>query len=172
MNNYIRIESFIESEEVTFYSVKIGIEESDFDEIEFETDKFFAKFSDLENKFYSEFEVIIALIEEMGKRGAKRHYFRHERRADALPSKPNAVRNITVVKHSKLRLYCLRLSDTCVILCNGGVKTKDLPQDCKNVHAHFNFVNKLAKAIDTGLVNGDVKLVDRLLELEYGELEI
>lgn len=170
MNTIVKVELFKATNEVNFYSVKIGTAETDFDEVDYETDKFLDKFSNQQSEYYDEFTVIIALIEEMGKRGAKHYYFRHERRADALPSKPNAIRSIVVVEHSKLRLYCIRLNDECVVLCNGGVKTKNNPEDCANVKVHFRFANRLARAIDEAIKNKEVKIIGRLLELEYDEL--
>ncbi|AZI22723.1 hypothetical protein EIH07_06560 [Chryseobacterium taklimakanense] len=55
-----------------------------------------------------------------------------------------------------LRLYCMRLSSSCVILFNGGEKTSWAAQDGKTKVA-FREANHYADKIQMALNNGDIK---------------
>jgi hypothetical protein len=93
------------------------------------------------------------LIKEIGnKYGAEKHFFRDERRADALPPEyfeyASEDDEDSTNKYG-LRLYCLRANDSVVILFNGDLKTAQKADDCANCKRHFAMANKLTLAIDT-----------------------
>ena len=46
-----------------------------------------------------------------------------------------------------LRLYCIRMSDSVVILYNGDVKTAQLVRDCVNCYEYFKDINSLDSQI-------------------------
>jgi len=69
---------------------------------------------------YSEdYSRIAAVVSRIARTGAQERYFRREgKMKDSVVALP--------VLASKLRLYCLRLSDKILILGNGGVKKRAL----------------------------------------------
>lgn len=89
------------------------------------------------------------MINEIGgKYGARDVFFRHEGQAQALPPRPG-LREITIIPNFPLRLYCLKLSNSCVVLFNGGEKTSATSQEGKTSMAFYeanNLANKILKA--------------------------
>lgn len=83
-------------------------------ENESEYERFYNRFKD-DAEFNPDLMRIVALINKIADLGALERYFRPEGKYNdkvcALP-----------VLQSKLRLYCLRLSDKILVLGNGGVK--------------------------------------------------
>src|SRR5699024_5621752 len=125
MSNFV-LEIFDdEGSKCSFYTVRY--ENADFSE----TDYFIKKFKD--NKCLKKYliELMNLISNEIGnKYGAKEIFFRHEREAQALPPKPG-LQKINIMLNFPLRLYCLRLSSSCVILFNGGEKTSHTSQGRK-----------------------------------------
>lgn len=113
---------------------------------------------------------LLALMKKLGDEvGAKEFYFRFEEEAVALPSKPRVLERNSLrplITDDQLRLYCLRISDSIVILFNGGVKTTHKAQDCPNVRQHFKKANKLASIINKAIQDGIVQIVDCGMKLE------
>ena len=105
---------------------------------------------------------IIRLIQNMGSRyGAQKHFFRHENAASALPP-PNF--HYVDIDDYGLRLYCIRLSESVVILLNGDRKTTQKVQDCPLCSRHFSLANRLAHKVDEAIREG-------FLSVFYKELE-
>lgn len=161
MKNFVIIEEVEvkEFERVKFYSIKID------DYIMNEFERFNMKCRESDNeKLRDEFYDIVAVIEEIGDNYAKLKYFREENAAFALPpSSGTKVKGVSIETDTKLRLYCVLLSEEIVILCNGGWKTENRAQDCPNVSTHFRFAGKLANYINKNrsdlLVSGEGILV-------------
>ena len=149
MKNIVIIEKLDEYSEVYFYSVKVETEEYDEPELN-EFEKFIEKFQNIEDEtIKEEYNDILAIIKHIGKHSADMKYFRAEGPAFALPpSARTKIKEVTIQAYSKLRLYCILVSESNVILCNGGVKTTDRAQDCPNVKPHFEFARKLANKIN------------------------
>jgi hypothetical protein len=168
VNIFVTLELFLESDEVTFYTIRQSI--NDVDEELSETEKFITRFQDTEHEYYEEFAILLKLIEQIGERGAHSRYFRQEDKAEALPSKPKEVDDLIIKVDSKLRLYCIRLSQNVVVLCNGGVKTKDGAEYCPNVSSHFRFANSIAKRLWAELGDDNIKIVNKHLETDYDDL--
>lgn len=126
------------STKVDVYTVQI-----DDDEL-FEYEKFYgAEFKNHKQ----EIQFIEGILEQIKFRGARRYYFRHEGAADALPNNvPDEIVELNI-EDQGVRLYCIRLSDSVLILLNGGIKTTQNPKDCPNVRTHFLFANKLANCL-------------------------
>lgn len=92
--------------------------------------------------------------------GALANYFRNESyfgNTQALPP-PRYKMGEIVVKD--LRLYCMRIDNSRVILFNGGIKTKDNAKDCPNVAPYFKQANKLAETIDRLLSKKEIVIKD------------
>ena len=131
----------------------------------------FAKFVAIHKRdtnIATEFNDIMAWIRDyLGCRyGALEKYFRHEKKAQALP--PSA-RFLEITYEANLRLYCYRISDHVVILFNGGVKTKtiDNAHDCPVVGTHFDMANLLCAALDKAFISKEIQLNDDLTELIF-----
>lgn len=165
MKPFVLIEELQEFNSVKYYTVRKEIEE--ITDSNNEVEKFFLKFENSEGDIKTEFDTIIALLEEIGKRGAKSYFFRNEQMAFALPSNPSIkILDTNVKLNSKLRLYCVLVTENIVILCNGDVKTADKVQDCPNVLPHFRFANSIAKKIEE--LRRDLDIVDKNLGEEIG----
>ncbi|MEN0048261.1 MAG: hypothetical protein AAF806_14460 [Bacteroidota bacterium] len=136
MNIFVVIEEFIEFSKVNYYTVRL--EYDDYIEEDSEMDKFLKKFENTSSKIKEEFEDLLALIENIGNRGAFERYFRFEDRANALPRSftKNTKERVFFVE-TRIRLYCIRISDKIVVLVNGDIKTAQKVQDCSNVLPHF-----------------------------------
>lgn len=130
----------------TFYTVrKLNSEIS-------ETQDFLERISNTpyKGKLYS---VISLLTNEIGdKYGAHQKYFsRNERMAIAFPPRPykpfegETVKNFS---YSPIRLYALRVSDSIIVLFNGGLKfTKGSAQNDPNINMYFYQANDYAQRI-------------------------
>lgn len=137
-----------ESPKCQFYTVKLEGEEVS------ETDKFFEKFiNDPELRQATE-DLVTFIYEVIGKkRGAINDFFREENSAHALPPTPKVeIEQVAFGTDFPLRLYCLRLSSSCVILFNGGKKTSQSAQDGETSAAFYQanvFADKIMKAISS-----------------------
>ena len=102
-----------------------------------------------------------ALIQEIGdKYGAAPEQFRDERKAEALP--PESFQyfgqdDIDPNNLFGLRLYCLRLSESVVILFNGDLKTAQRVDDCTNCKRHFQLANRITTKIDEAIKEKSIK---------------
>ncbi len=158
MSNFV-LEIFDdEGTECSFYTVRYLDAEIS------ETERFFDKFyRDASLKSYVQ-ELAVLLQNEIGnKYGAREIFFRPERKAQALPPKPG-LREIRIPYNFPLRLYCLRLSNSCVILFNGGEKTSQTSQGGKTSMA-FHEANEFADRILEALRG-------RILKLDHNQKSI
>lgn len=112
----------------TFYTVRL--EEAYLSE----TDNFFQKFRKDEQlkSFLQELAKFLEIV--IGdEKGALEAFFRPERMAQALPPKGEHLVDEIIISflNFPLRLYCLRISDSLVVLFNGGEKTAESAQEGK-----------------------------------------
>ncbi|MCH8318555.1 MAG: hypothetical protein IIA88_08670 [Bacteroidetes bacterium] len=150
------IEEYKRFRKVTFYTLRY--EDSELSE----TDKFIERFMNDEN-YKVDLDEIFYNINDIGEnRGAEQKYFRHEGKAEALP--PKGVQ-------SKLRLYCIWLTDSIVILANGGVKSSQTAQDSRDLSMKFHFANKVANEVNKCIAEGLIRINRNSSSLE-GELEL
>ncbi|WP_353480261.1 hypothetical protein [Haliscomenobacter sp.] len=149
--NSFTIEIFdADSRMVTYYTVRWENQELS------ETDKFFEQFS--EQDYYKEsFEQLVALLELIGEyKGALPVFFtRHEDEATAIP--PSYVHEFDLdFQGNVLRLYCVRICKSIVILFNGGLKSARTAQDSENLSSKFRdakyFARKIFKEIKDGMI--------------------
>lgn len=161
LEKWLHIEEFITFHKVTFYTVRFEMDMKMDDESE--TDKFFHKFEN-DTALTHELDKMITFLKKIGENfGANKALFRHERRADALPPQRKMMAKYGLLDfletdEYKLRLYCLRLSDSVVILFNGGLKTNDDPEKCHNVSRHFKDAQIFSKKINEKLNDKDFHL--------------
>ncbi len=140
-------------DKVHFYTIKIDEQISEF------TD-FVSRMRQSELNTH-ELGELIAFIGEIGaKYGASKNRFRHEAAADALAVP--AVSHIDIESEEKihygLRLYCIRLSDSIVILLNGDRKITQKAQDCPNCKFHFQLANKISIKITKAIIEKEILL--------------
>ncbi len=142
-----------ESPKCMLYTVMVEDEELS------ETDLFFKRFFEDAQFKESAMELATFLSVTIGtKRGALNDFFREERLAQALPPPLRTeLEEVEFGRDFPLRLYCLRLSSSCLILFNGGEKTSQSAQDGKTSIA-FQQANEFAKKILGSLHHKQIKL--------------
>jgi hypothetical protein len=149
MNRFATIEEVQRLNKVTYYTIEF----EDKDESEFEN--FVSKYEN-DSTIKDEYNDLISWIAKIGNEiGAKSQYFRPEIKAHALPP-PKKITNIVYVKN--LRLYCMWISESIIILFNGAIKTQNTAQACPNVKPHFDLANKLVLEIEK-LMRGQHKAI-------------
>lgn len=95
------------------------------------------------------------------KRGALNEFFREEEKAQALPPPIRTeIEEVDFGRDFPLRLYCLRLSPSCLILFNGGKKTSQNAQD-GDTSISFRQANEFAKKILDGMHQKQIKLCSK-----------
>lgn len=102
------IELFEEHEEVNFYTIKFEKEDSEFE-------KFLDTYG-TDPKYQEDMKRIVYWIDKIAQRGALERHFRTSegKMKDGVCAIP--------IETSKLRIYCLRISDELLVLGNGGIK--------------------------------------------------
>jgi hypothetical protein len=136
-----------ESERATLYSISFEKDGT----TEFE--KFVAEF-EMNAKYNYDYQRIIAALQVILDKGALERFFRPEGRMNdnvhAIP-----------IEGSKLRLYCLRISEQIVILGNGGVKNTKSYQEDPKLYGYVldlqRFEKILKENIDKGYIHVDEK---------------
>jgi len=134
-----------------------------------ETDKYFDKYesdTDFERPIQ---ELALFLTKKIGNDvGALEDFFRFEHTAQALPpSGKHRMGEITInYGNFPLRLYCLRISDSLVVLFNGGEKTAENAQGGKTSMV-FHEANQFAKRILEALQKKDIYITPNEREFRY-----
>lgn len=147
MNIFAKIVEVNAFEKTTYYTIKF----EEYDNNEFED---FIIRHQSNPMIKKEFNNLLAWIKRIGDDiGAEESYFRHEQNAHALPPPARFARFIEDdddKKGENLRLYCLRICESIVILFNGGIKSKSIrtAQECPNVKRYFDLANKLTQKIE------------------------
>ena len=123
-----KIKSIEQTELAGLFSICIDGELSEFE-------KFMEKFKN-DATYQQDFNIIIAAIQKMMNNGFLERYFRPEGkmndRVGALP-----------IHTSRLRLYCLRLSDSVLIVGNGGVKDTKTYEESDELSGYVISLQKL-----------------------------
>ncbi len=126
-----------------------------------ETDRFFMKYEGPEKPYSFEANVLLRLItHSIGNRyGAIDDFFdRTKNKAQALPPKPkHRIPDIYEIGiNFPLRLYCFRISNSIVVLFNGGIKNESTDQKSKDISLKFyeaqNFANRISQALQDGTI--------------------
>ncbi|MDP3929878.1 MAG: hypothetical protein Q8R57_12715 [Bacteroidota bacterium] len=161
--NTFALEIFDDQGQVcTFYTVRWeGAELS-------ETDKFFQKFR-YDEKLKDSLRELASFLEVVGDEyGALEDFFRFESAAHALPPSGTYKVEDVYINYGNfpLRLYCLRMSETLVVLFNGGEKTGKTAQDGKTSMS-FLEANIFAKRIMDALINNDIYITDNQRAFRY-----
>ena len=136
----------------TIYTIQF-LSESD---SEFE--RFYARFKD-DAEYNPDLMRIVALINKIADMGALERYFRPEGKLKdgvcALPA-----------LQSKLRLYCLRLSDKILVLGNGGVKKTRTYNEDDTLKGYVLTLQNFEKLIREGEKDGTISITANTIETD------
>lgn len=149
MTQKYSIELIDEHNVVNFYSIHLDNEELS------ELEPFFKKFP--EGCDYDEdIDTIIAWIDRIGESGALERYFRYEGKyGDGVSAIP--------IETSKLRLYCLRISEKLLIFGNGDVKLSATWQESETLAEYVETLVDTSRYIASRINNGTLFVVDKEL---------
>lgn len=139
-----------EGENCTLYTIQFMSE----DKSEFE--RFYAKFKN-DVEYDNDLMRIVALIDKIADKGALERLFRPEGKySDGVCALP--------VIQSKLRLYCLRLSDKILILGNGGAKTTRTYNEDDVLKGYVITLQNFEKLLKDGEKDGSVVITENTIE--------
>ncbi|MCH7414568.1 hypothetical protein MM213_13800 [Belliella sp. R4-6] len=108
----------------------------------------------------------------IGEDGAIESYFRFENDAHAIP--PTGIYQVGEIeidyRNFSLRLYCLRICESIVVLFNGGEKTSRNAQD-GNTSMVFHDANLFAQRILKAIIRREILIDEKNSRIisEYGE---
>lgn len=127
-------------------------------DIDSEFEKFVAKFRN-DAEYSDDFRKIAAFIRKIATLGAKERFFRQEgKMSDSVVALP--------VTSSKLRIYCLRLSDKILVLGNGGVKKTQSYEDDPILNGYVMTLQKFEHILKEEVANGNVKITESTIETD------
>lgn len=136
----------------TIYTIQF-LSESD---SEFE--RFYARFKD-DAEYNPDLMKIVALINKIADMGALERYFRPEGKLkDGVCALP--------VLQSKLRLYCMRLSDKILVLGNGGVKKTRTYNEDDMLKGYVLTLQNFEKLIREGEKDGTISITANTIETD------
>lgn len=135
------------SDRCTMYTIHfLNDEESEFE-------KFILKFRE-DAEFNPDFQAIMRFVEQILSNGALERYFRREGKMN------DSVVALPVLK-SKLRLYCLRLTDKILVLGNGDVKNTRTYEENETLQGYVMDLQKFEKLLKQEERLGNVKIVEK-----------
>lgn len=146
-----------ETDKCTIYTIQFQGE----NETEFE--RFYNKFKD-DTVYNPDLMRIVAFINKIAQDGAFERLFRPEgKMSDHVVALP--------VITSKLRLYCLRLSDKILILGNGGVKNTRTYNEDKSLRGHVITLQNFERILNEGRKQGIVTITEKTIEFKNHDSE-
>ena len=141
-----------EGNRCTLYSIQFTSE----DESEYE--RFYSTFIE-DAKLNRDLLRIVQLVDKIAEEGALERLFRPEgKMKDSVVALP--------VLSSKLRLYCLRLSDGILILGNGGVKQFRTYEEDDSLRGYVLTLQKFEELLKEGQRDGSVIVTERSIETD------
>lgn len=121
-----------------------------------EFEKFIEKFKN-HSKLQEDYRRIIYALHAIMLRGVKERYFRPEGKyADGVCALP--------IESGKLRLYCLRLTDSILVAGNGGVKSTARYEDDEELNGYVISLQQFEKILRIAIKRKDVTIE----EMEIG----
>lgn len=134
------------SEKCTMYTIHFLSEDDS------ELEKFISRFRD-NAKYNSDFQSILIFMERILANGSLERYFRREGKMD------DSVVAMPVLK-SKLRLYCLRLSDHILVIGNGGVKDTRTYEENDELQGYVMTLQKFERLLKKEAEIGNVEITE------------
>jgi hypothetical protein len=135
------------SDSCTMYTIQFLSD----DKSEFE--KFISKFRN-DAELNPDFQAIMRFMEQILSNGALERYFRREGKMN------DSVVALPVLK-SKLRLYCLRLTDKILILGNGGVKSSRTYEEDATLQGYVIDLQKFESLLRQEVRSGNVEVTEK-----------
>ena len=132
------------SEKCTMYTIHFLSEDDT------ELENFISRFKD-NAKYNSDFQSILVFMERIMSNGALERYFRREGKIT------DSVVALPVVK-SRLRLYCLRLSDHILVVGNGGVKDTRTYEENDELQGYVMTLQKFERLLKKEAEKGNVEI--------------
>jgi hypothetical protein len=123
-----------------------------------------------EAEYEDDMDDLFFWLEEIGMRyGAMDRFFRQEgllSDTKALPPRAGIAASHGLAV-SAIRLYCMKLSESVVILFNGGIKTTQKAQECPNVKRYFIEANQLTRRINELFHEKEIQWNDDYTDILY-----
>ena len=123
-----------------------------------EFDRFVEKFKNDAN-LQSDLNVVFSVIGKILQNGALERYFRYEGKAN-----DNVVAIPTF--STRLRLYCLRMSDSILIIGNGGKKDTKTYQESTELNGYVISLQKLDELIKQGIKDGNIVIEKTTINID------
>lgn len=141
-----------ETDQCTIYTIQFqGDSQTEFE-------NFYNKFKD-DAVYNPDLMRIVAFINKIAQNGAFERFFRPEgKMSDHVVALP--------VLTSKLRLYCLRLSDKILILGNGGVKNSRTYNEDDTLRGYVITLQNFEKLLKEGQQKGLVIITEKNIEMK------
>ncbi|MCM1170463.1 MAG: hypothetical protein NC324_11070 [Bacteroides sp.] len=136
----------------TLYSIQFSSES------ESEYERFYSKFIE-DARLNPDLLRIVQVVDRIAEQGALERFFHYEGKMnDSVVALP--------VLNSKLRLYCLRLSDTILILGNGGVKNSRTYEEDDSLRGYVLTLQKFEELLKDGQRDGSVTITEKTIETD------
>ncbi len=136
----------------TLYSIQFATES------ESEYERFYSKFIE-DARLNPDLLRIVQVVDRIADQGALERFFRYEGKIN------DSVVALPVLK-SKLRLYCLRLSDTILILGNGGVKNSRTYEEDDSLRGYVLTLQKFEELLKEGQRDGSVIITEKTIDTD------
>lgn len=134
----------------TLYSIQFSTES------ESEYERFYNKFI-ADAKLNTDLLRIVQIVDKIAEHGALERFFRYEgNMRDSVVALP--------VMKSKLRLYCLRLSDKILILGNGGIKNSRTYEEDDSLRGYVLTLQTFEELLKDGQRDGSVTITEKMIE--------
>ena len=134
------------SDSCTVYTIQfLSDEQSEFE-------KFIFKFRN-DAELNPDFQAIMRFVEQILTNGALERFFRREgKMSDSVAALP--------VLESKLRLYCLRLTDKILVIGNGDVKDSRTYQENNTLQGYVMDLQKFERLLKQEVHAGNVRITE------------
>ncbi len=140
------------SDSCTMYTIQfLSDEKSEFE-------KFVAKFRN-DAVLNSDFQTIMRFVQQILSNGALERYFRPEgKMRDSVVALP--------IIRSKLRLYCLRLTDKILVLGNGDVKQSKTYEEDETLQGYVMDLQKFENLLKQEVRLGNVEITEKEIKTD------
>lgn len=139
-----------DTDKCTIYTIQFATES------ETEYERFYSKFI-ADAKLNQDLLRIVQLVDKIADEGALERFFRPEgKMRDSVVALP--------LLRSKLRLYCLRLSDQILILGNGGVKNSRTYEEDDSLRGYVLTLQKFEELLKEGQRDGTVTITAKTID--------
>lgn len=148
------------TEKSDIYSIRIN------DDKETELRKFIVLFKDSEDAYLKDdLDRILAAIEKIAQDGALESFFRIEGKMnDRVCAIPLLIKPRNKKKHGTLRLYCIRVSETLLIIGGGGLKVTDKYEESNQLIEHVSRLQAIDSQLSS-LEKDGLELEDNIMNI-------